>query len=428
MAGKSETVEDTKLIPLDCHRCGRVVRCKPTSAGNPRPPTGWTLVDAENYWCGECWDNVYVPRAVTVGVQPESWDSFRAVVNPTFAAVRSVANWAYSALYNSEPPRDPTAEKMPKKTSVYLYGLAKERCPFFGLLPASIANAVLRQVESDYSADRYEVNWVGAKSVRNYRYPAPVPIPAQSWSIIKRDKDYIVTLLLAGGGRTEVPLFVRKHQRAILDRMIATPLLRGACKLLEHRSYSDRDKNARENGNGARFRSSIRLMISYYAVREGARKQTDDQWSVSTTGDSLLVAMCGEDEAWRLHADHARRIAIRHDRHCEFVSRLSTDRKAETRRPRREAKPRLAMQAGRSERDHNRLRSVCHEVSAQLVNVAKRRGVAKIVYHDGDKSFCASFPWAMLKSMVDQKCQSAKIAFEHANGAVKKKKRQPLAK
>lgn len=419
---------DEPRLPLSCARCNRVVQCKPTPGGNPRPPAGWTLVDSEHHWCGECWDDVYVPRAVTCGVQPANWDAFRAVLNPTFAAVRSIANWAYGALCNSEPPRDPTAEKMPKKPAVYLYGLAKEWCPFFGLLPASIANAVLRQVESDYSADRYEVNWTGAKSARNYRYPAPVPIPAQSWSLEKRDKEYVVTLLLAGGGRTEVPLFVRRHQRAILDRIIATPLLRGACKLIEHRSYADGKPNARENSNGSRFRSSIRLMISYYAVREGARKQTEDQWSVRTCADSLLVAMHGDDEAWRLHADHARRIAVRHDKHGEFLGRLSDDRKAETRKPKREAKPRLAMLSARSERDHNRLRSACHEISSQLVNVAKRRGVAKIVYHDGDKSFCASFPWSMLKSMVDQKCQAAKIAFEHANGSPPKKKRQPLAK
>lgn len=420
---------DDPRLPLQCDRCSRVVQCKPTAGGNPRPPVGWTLIDDAHYWCSECWDEVYVPRAVTVGVAPEDWSSFRAAVNPTFAAVRAVANWAYSALHNAEKPREPNAEKMPKKPAVYLYGLAKDHCPFWGSLPASIANAVLRQVEQDYGSDRYEVVWTGARSTRSYQYPAPVPIPAQSWTLEKNDGQYVASMLVANGGRVTVPLFVRRHQRAILDHILSVPLVRGACKLIEHRRHNPRgaDANGRDSSNGSRYQSSIRLMISYYALREGARGTADTQWSVSTTAESLLVAMDGEDEAWRLHADHAMRVAIRHDAHLSRLSRLSDDRKAETRKPKRDAKPRLAMLRARSDKDKDRLRSACHEISAHLVNVAKRRRVAKILYNDSDKSFCASFPWAMLRLMVDQKARAANIVFEHANGAVPKKKRQPLA-
>lgn len=420
---------DDIRLPIQCARCNRVVQCKPTAGGNARPPVGWTLVDDAHYWCGECWDDCYVPRAVTVGVAPADWPAFRAAINPTFGAVRSIANWAYSALHNAEPPRGPGAEKMPKKPSIYLYGLAKESCPFWVSLPSSIANAVLRQVEQDYGSDRYDVVWTGARSTRSYQYPAPVPIPAQSWTLEKKDGQYVVSMLVANGGRMTVPLFVRQHQRAILDHILAVPLVRGACKLMEHRRHNPRgaDANARANSNGPRYQSSIRLMISYYALRDGARGKAESQWSVRTTADSLLVAMDGENEAWRLHADHAKRVAIRHDSHLSRLARLSDDRKAETRKPRREAKPRLGMLAARSDKDKDRLRSACHEISAHLVNVAKRRQVAKLVYNDSDKSFCASFPWAMLRGMIDQKSRASRIVFEHANGAVPKKKRQPLA-
>jgi hypothetical protein len=78
-------------------------------------------------------------------------------------------------------------------------------------------------------------------------------------------------MLVANGGRITVPLFVRRHQRAILDHIIASPLVRGACKLMEQRRHNPRgsDASGRDNGNGSRYQSSIRIMISYYARGEG---------------------------------------------------------------------------------------------------------------------------------------------------------------
>lgn len=427
MSTKTITKADVLKLPLACARCNRIVQCKPTQGGNPRPPGGWTVV-ADGYWCGECWNEMYVPRVVTIGVTTDDWEALRKTLKESFGAARSLANWAYSALLSQEPPRDPLAEKMPKKPNVYLYGLAKNHCPFWGLLPATLANTVLRQVESDYAADRYEVVWTGARSTRNYRYPVPLPIPEANYSITKTDDGYSASLSVAGGQRITVALATRKHQRRILDSLLSTPILRGACKVIESRSYADGEKNARVNGNGSPYSSRIRLMISYYAPRLTVPASLEGEWRVSTGPDSLLIAADADSqEVWRYHADHVKRITCRHADHLARLSRLSDDRKAETRKPRRAAKPRLAMLDARSERDRSRLRSACHEISAHLVAAAKRRKIARITYTDKDHSFCESFPWAMLRGMIDQKSRQSRIIFDHANGSVPKKRRPPLA-
>lgn len=419
---------DDGKLPLQCSRCSRIVRCKPTQGGNPRPPAGWTRVSESECWCGDCWADAYVTRAVTVSITTADWDALRTQLRTAFGSVRSLANWAYSALLAAEPPRDPNAEKMPKKPSVYLYGVAKEHCPFWGQLPATISNAVLRQVESDYSADRYEVVWTGARSTRSYRYPQPIPVPEQNWSLTKDDDGYSASLSL--GERVSFRLALRKHQQRIVDMIFANPLLRGSCKIIEHREHSVPGATDRANGNGSKFRSTLRIMISYYAPRDAAPTLQEGEWRVSTGPESLLVAVNADDgEVWRYNADHAKRIVCRHADHLSRLGRLSDDRKHETRRPRREARPRLAMLDARATKDKERLRSACHEIATHLVNAASRRKIVRLIYSDKDHSFCESFPWAMLREMVEQRCHKARIVFEHVNssGSVLKKKRQPLA-
>lgn len=420
-----EVVDDGKL-PLACARCNRVVRCKPTAGGKPRPPGGWTPVD-DGHWCGECWADAYVTRVVTVGLMADDMDVLREHLRNGFGAARSLANWAYSALLAAEPPRDPEAEKISKKPSVYLYGVAKEHCPFWGSLAANVANAILRQVESDYAADRYDLIWTGAKSARNYRYPYPLPIPEAGWTLEKNDDDqFEVSFGLYAGshGRVRAKLAVRHHQREILQRLIDSPIVRGSCKVIEARQFNVAGTNDRENSNGSRFRSTMRVMITYYAPRDAVKNLQFKTWAVSTGPESLLAAVnveAGDGNVWRYNADHAKRIVCRHNDHLSWLGRMSDDRKAETRKPRREAKPRLARLQSQVMKDKNRLRSVCHEIATHLVAAGVRRSITVLRYDDKDKSFCQSFPWAMLRGMIAERCHKARIGFEHVNATAKKK-------
>lgn len=413
-------------IPICCDRCNRTVQVNPTASGSPRPPMGWTRLD-DGYWCGECWNDAYFVRATSIAIAPSDgdWQTLRETLKSAFGVARSLANWAYGQLMLAEPPRDPNAEKMPKKTPVYLYGLAKGRFPHWGQIPASLANAVLKQVESDYSADRFEL-WCGKTSARSYSYPQPLPVPCQCWELAQTDDGYGARMNL-GSGQLVLRLGLRDHQKTIVQSLIENSLLKAGVKIVEKRSHG-RDANARENSGGQVFRSSLRLEMSYYSPRL-ARGPGDASLRVQTGSSGLLTAIRDDNEIWAYHADHARRLVSKHAAHLQRLRRLSDDRKAERRKPHRDKRPYDSMVDSVCETDRNRMTSLCHEVSASLVAFARRQRVATIVYDDKDKSFCESFPWAKLSTMIKQKSHAARITVEmvSSSGTVPKKKRASLA-
>lgn len=419
------SLTEEKLL-ITCSRCNRIVNVKPTQSGASRPPIGWTKID-DGYWCGDCWSDTYFVRATSIAIAPPDgdWDALRTKLKAAFGAARSIANWAYSKLLQSEPPRNPNAEKMPKKPAIYLYGM-REECPAWGSIPASLSNAVLKQVESDYSADRFEL-WLGKISQRSYRYPQPLPVPMQCWKLVKTADGYGARIGL-GEGPIVLKMGLREHQRKIVDMVYANQLLRAGIKIVEKRSHG-RDTNDRENSGGQLFRSALRLEMSYYKPRL-SREPGDSILNVRTGPEGLLTAIRDDEKLWFYHADHAKRLVSKHANHLVRLQRLSDDRKAERRKPNREKRSYLSMVDAVCETDRNRMTSLCHEVSASLVQFAVRQHVATIVYDDKDKSFCGSFPWAKLSTMIQQKAHAARIKVEmvSASGLVPKKKRGSLAK
>lgn len=413
-------------VEIRCAKCTRSLSVNPTTSGQPRPPIGWTRID-DGYWCGGCWSDFYFVRATSIAIAPEDgdWDALRGELRLAFGVARSLANWAYSTLMAIEPPRDPSGDKMPKKTPVYLYGMAKEKFPYWGMLPASLGNAVLKQVESDYSADRFDL-WRGKRSSRSYTYPQPIPVPCQCWELVKIDSGFGARMNL-GGGQVVLLLRLRDHQKKIVEMVCDNPLLRAGIKIVEKRSHG-RDTNDRENSGGQVFRSALRLEMSYYTPRLD-REPGETVLRVQTGKNGLLTAIRDDNEIWSYRADHAKRLIAKHASHLERLARLSDDRKAERRKPHCDKRSYESMVDSVCEKDRNRMTSLCHEVSASLVAFARRQRTAVILYDDKDKSFCSSFPWAKMSAMIQQKASAARIKFEVVSSSVSpKNKRASLAK
>lgn len=411
-------IEPGGKVPLCCTKCERVVQVNPTPSGAPRPVVGWTKVD-DAYWCGDCWNDAYFVRATSIAVAPDDgdWEHLRGTLRSAFGAVRSLANWAYTKHLSFEPPRDPADTKMPKYPPVYMYGIAKDEFPHWKSLPGALAGAVLNQVKADYAADRFEL-WLGKRSARSYRYPQPIPVPASCWQLVKTDDGFGARLNL-GAGQVVLKLGLRDHQKKIIEMVWDNPLLRAGVKIAEKRSFG-RDPNDRVNSGGQVFKSSLRLEMSYYSPRM-SREPGDAILRVRTGPNGLLTAIRDDDDIWCYHADHAKRLVAKHHAHMARLQRLSDDRKAERRKPAREKRPYEAMVDHVCEKDRNRMKSLCHEVSASLVKFAQRQRIATIVYDDKDKSFCQSFPWKMLSTMVHQKARAVRIGFEQLATEPKKK-------
>lgn len=417
-------------LAVACSNCGESREVKPTPKGNPRPPRGWKSHDG-GLLCAACWGETYRIAAVTVPVARADWETLRPALREAQAAATSLSNWAVRKLVANDVTRGPGDAKLAAMPPIYLYGLGPE-CEAWDKLPKATAGAILQAVEQRYRKRRYDVIWRGESAPPSYRFPQPVPLRPDQYSVREENKRLIVSVPL-GGGRHDLTLaggHQHKRQARALRWLMSHPELMAQAALIEveghpgdHRPAND----ARDNGNGVR--RSRRLLIKVVGwLPVKAPELAEGSLLVRADADALLVAADKSGgRAWTYNADHAKRIAGRHAAHLSRLARLSDDAKAERRKPRREGKPYRAMLDERSRKDRARLTSLCHEVSASLVAYAARRKIAEVVYDDSDRSFAASFPWAMLATMIDQKCRASGIVLRLASGPAREKSPSPLA-
>lgn len=169
---------------------------------------------------------------------------------------------------------------------------------------------------------------------------------------------------------------------------------------------------------------------------------------LATNPDCFWVAELDGRPAWVLNDDHLRRAVVagqhrhrryeervrRHDEHLGQIQRVSQDAKMErrvvgshppedmTESQRRNWKRRKhARQKGRlrkleemARKDRDRMDSLTHEMTAHFVAYCVRQRVGEVVYDDSVQTYCARFPWHMLRTKLEYKCKAAGIVFHHA--------------
>jgi len=407
----------TATSMLTCCRCETSREAKPDKNGVPRMPMGWKRV-GENRWCGKCWGECYIVRAVTLpvwgvidgGDMGSLWESCRSA----WATATAVLNWASTTLYANDIRREPGATKLGKMPAIYLYGLAKSCAAWHHVEDKQSGATLLRHAEQVYRADRYEVLWTGAKTLRNYRFPQPYPISSQAVKLIEHDGNVGVDLRL-GGQRWQLRLGCGQRYRRMQDglkSLLANQDLLCECAVYPIKADGDarQSSESRDNSGGGRVRQQLMVkVVGWFPIEKQA---ASGSLRVRTGGGSLLCAVTPEnDRIWAYNADHAKRIVSMHEAHMTGLARLSDDRKAERRKPKRDNRELVGMYDDRSRKDSDRLTSLTHEVTAALVQFAKRRKCRRIEYDDADRSFAASFPWRKLMTICEQKCRANGLEF-----------------
>jgi hypothetical protein len=124
---------------------------------------------------------------------------------------------------------------------------------------------------------------------------------------------------------------------------------------------------------------------------------------VRTGKESLLTAVNLKDEnLWVYNGDQIRKwVAV----HRKQLQRWSEDAKYENRPVPNFQEVRTAAVV----KFRDRLNSLTHEISKQLVGYAKRRRFAEVRYEDDERGFCESFPWYRLKQLLTQKLDEVGI-------------------
>jgi hypothetical protein len=398
----------TAVDVLHCSECHRERKTKATPKGQLRVPTGWHR-RKENTYCEECWAKRYLLRAVSMPVAEPvscSWEDLRGYLKVLWRQTTQASNWIMSQLYVRDvamAARREGVEKIPGMERVYLYPELRKLYPD---LPPQTVASLEQACQKKYRSIRRALHWTCAESLPTFRYPTPVPIHNQSWSVrIEQDKP-IVRVRLAPGDEGAVEVRLKSGSQF-------------------HRQYKAIRQLARGEaigGEAALYQRGNRLMLKLVAwlPRDEPRESLPDVLRVVTQKECLLAAINAKDETlWRYNADHLRRWAAEHR---QQLQRWAEDQKYEQRPVPSFAGRRAA--AARKYRD--RMDSATQEIAAQLAAYASRRRFAAVRYDDNERGYLDGFPWYRLRALIAQQVQARGMTFE-ASGPAETKEPEPLA-
>lgn len=393
-----------------CVGCGAEKATKPTKDGEPRLPKGWKDTPTGRL-CGACLHGKYILRACVIPIlRPvgDTWKDFGDALHDQWSLMTAATNYATSLLYAADSPRMPGDAKLVKMPQVYLYPKLREAFP--GIAPTTIVS-LEQAAKGKYAAKRFDVLWLGKASTPNARYPQPLPLNAQSWSVELDGQGCPVVSASFGGRRWSLQLKTKGMGRQLgMVRQIVDGLAR--------------------QGEAAIYRSgddTLCKLVGWFPKRE--RNETlEGTLLVRTDLDALLYAVNeGREQPWVLNGDRVRNWINGHRRR---LMRWSEDQKAETRPAQPMAGKQIKQDRERScEKYRRRLDTFLHETTAQLANFAKRQRVAEVKYNDSEQGYCPEFPYAALRERLATKLDALGICFVHANasGGVRRKTTGPLA-
>jgi len=317
---------------------------------------------------------IAVAEVLSGGTKAEFYKELREMLDTCRRAANKVVSLCLAA--DTELM---TGGKCPK---LYSYKAIASEFPGICSVASSIDRAVIKQ----YRQSRYSIA-SGRKSACCYRsFPFPLLV-SQGACKIDSSGDRITVkfrlksewvVVLAGGAR-----YARQSHG-----------IRKAVSVCDSKIWIDRKGKA--------------LVGVSCQIPEAIEKERSGTMTVQTAKDALLICNVeGSDIPFTINGDCVKQWSAARQR---SVQRLSQDRKSGSKRATIKV-----LQDRVSGKWDRRFDSFCHEVSAQVVAHAKRRGVATVVLDFTVKSFCDSFQWFKLKSRIVYKCETEGIRVEDAS-------------
>jgi len=375
----------------------------------PRLKPGWKRDLDGTEVSPDVWKERYCIRAVTFVVaspaefgkgSTDAWKKLRDDLKTAWVRSTEAANWAFRYLLTHDVQRECGSTKCPKAPKINLY---KARGPQAWAGWAASAAAVLQTVSRNYYSKRYEIMWTGGQSLPCVRYPYPFPVRGADWTLYENPDGGLYFEARLPDCRTSVRLSGGPQFRLQLTQarwLIQNPHLRAEAAI-----YRRKDKETKK------YKIFVKL-VGWFP----RQKQADAAgiMFVNTTPESFLVGMNARDEQlWVINGDRARRWAART---AAATQRYREDLKYEIRRPQRKRRKFAEDMQRATLKNRNRLASFVDESAAQIVNHAKRRHLAKIIFNDTCRTYFKNFQWYQLAVLLEQKCNAAGIAFERIAG------------
>jgi hypothetical protein len=394
-----------------CLGCAAEHQGRATKSGAMRLPHGWKTI-AEGALCAGCLRSRYLRRAATIpiaGPDEGTWAELTAALRAQFVETTRAANWIVRELYVRDVRRTPADVKLGPMPRVYLYPEARVLFP--SIAPINLT-ALITAIERTYRRQRYELIWTGARQLATYRYPTPIPVNEQAWSIDRSEAglwrvrvrlgDRWWTLRLRGGRDFAIHL-----QR--LEQLRTGAALRGALSLRQV------DAQTGDHRSGPTARRRLLLTVAGWFPRAQGTSSSPITMHVITEGSSLLVArLAGRGEVLRLHADDLRqRIAGYEVQRQRVMETLSVARRWVP----EERQALLASSRQRSERHRRAMRTQLQQLAAAIASCARAHGAGVVSYDDSEDSFQRPFPWQSMRLAIAQACETRGVSFAYASGA-----------
>lgn len=325
----------------------------------------------------------------------EDSNDFFAVIRNSWAESTSLANWAMLELAKADVVRTVQMEKLPKFEPPPLYAHwtnnYSDREWWNGA--AQSASCILRAVEKKYRKDRYKIVWQRRQALPTYRYPYPYRVHNQSWRLSWVGGRPQVTFRLPGGRQTITLRSGQEYRRQM--------------RLLQR--IGD---DAKPGEMLIKWNSKKKLLVCIITLTIPAISGSDaGVMDVATCSDHFLVATIADRDPWILNADHIRRWIVAHK---QYLDRIAEDTKHEKRWPRRVRRHINEKRAERCRKQNDRIKSWCHESTAQLVGFAKRQKIGKIVLDNSNQDYLLRFPWFEWREKLKYKCQLQSIELHVA--------------
>lgn len=417
-------------LTIRCASCG-VDKPAKAGKGGAKLPRGWKR--HEQVYCGRCWQDRYVLRAVTIPVvrplgEGIGWQELRVALAEAWSLSTSATNWITSQLWARDEHRMPGQEKLGKQPTTYLYPETRQRFP---ALPSQTCAAMENSAKGRYGNKRYEAVWTCSASIPSARYPQPYVTPNQSWRAAmapagKDGGDLVpcVSVTLPGG-RFLLQLRGGKEfarQLADVRQIISGSAVQGELAILRRRADKSRNGvSGRDSGGQKAFHRVMVKMVAWFPRKP--RSERSGTLFVRFDPECFAIALDEQDEKLRVwNADHVRRWIAEHRRRLD---RWSDDQKAEQR-------PVASFQSRREsavEKFRRRIKSFIQETSAQIVGVARRRRLAEIKVDDTCRSYFGEgrFDYSGFRVALANACNADNITVTFASGAVAQKTPEPLA-
>ena len=351
-------------------------------AGTARTPRDWKVLEGRAY-CPSCKHDAYALRALIVPIsRPEgrTWDELREELRTLWIETTRCANWLMSEYYARDVRRRPGDTALVPMPRLYLYPEARLLFPD---LPPQALSALIQLVRKRYRAQRHAVLWTRAASLSTYRFPAPLLLPAQAWSLHETNGCWTVevrlrerrwTLRLRGGAPMQ-------RQRERLSLIASGKATRGSLTIYESAGIAA---------------SRVMIKIAVWLPKTAAVDH-GPVVLVRTDERSLLTT----EPRWRIDPGPIKNVLTADSRRrTSLLANLQAARRSQSRTDGIERA--LADLTGRTRR---RLAEACRLYASQVAAHVAARGARVVEYDDHIRPALDHFPWAMLRTRIAEQLE-----------------------